>query len=63
VTGEMRIIGVDTKKLTKTTAVLIVKFLTPKFLKDFTMQRYCTSLTPKHGLGQCADLSIFAATK
>jgi len=27
--GEMRVIGVDTKKLTKTKAGLIVNFLTP----------------------------------
>jgi len=35
--GEMRIIGVDTKKLTKTKAVLIVKSLTPQSFKDSTM--------------------------
>ena len=44
VMSEMRIIGVDTKKLTKTKAVLMVKFLTPQSLKDSTMQMYCTSL-------------------
>ena len=38
VTGEMRDIGVDTKKLTKTKAVSIVKFLTPRSLKDSTMR-------------------------
>jgi len=37
VMGEMRVIGVDTKKLTKTKTVLIVKFLTPQSLKDSTM--------------------------
>jgi len=40
VMGEMRVIGVDTKKLTKTKAVLIVKFLTPQSLKDSTMQKH-----------------------
>jgi len=63
VTGEMRVIGVDTKKLTKTKAVLIVKFLTLQSLKDSTMQMYSTSLEPKHGLGQGADLSILTAIK
>jgi len=61
--GEMRVIGVDTKKLTKTKAVLIVKFLTPQSLKDSTMKMYCTSLEPKRGLGQGADLSILTAIK
>ena len=57
----MRVVGVDTKKLTKTKAVLIVKFLTPQSLKDFTMQMYCTSLETKRGLGQGADFSVLAA--
>ena len=61
--GEMRVIGVDTKKLTKTKAVLIVNFLTPQSLKDSTIQMYCISLEPKHGLGQGADLSILTAIK
>ena len=29
-----------------------------KAVKDSTMQMYCTSLEPKHGLGQGADLGI-----
>jgi len=37
----MRVIGVDTKKLTKTKAVLIVKFLTPQSLKKNPFN--CTS--------------------
>jgi len=41
VTGEMRVIGVDTKKLTKTKEVLMVKFVTPQYLKDSAMQMYC----------------------
>ena len=52
----MHVIGVHTKKLTKTKAGLIVKFLTPQSLKIFTMQMYCTSLEPKCGLGQGADV-------
>ena len=36
----MCVIGVDTQKLTKPKAVLIVKFLTPQFLEDTTMQIY-----------------------
>jgi len=59
----MRVIGVDTKKLTKTKAVLIVRFLTPQSLKDSTMQMYCFSPELKHGLGQGADLSILTAIK
>jgi len=61
--GEMRVIGVGTKKLTKTKAVLIVKFLTPQSLKDSTIQIYCTSLEPKRGLGQGADLSTLTTIK
>jgi len=57
----MRVIGVDTKRLTKTKAVLIVTFLTPQSLKDSTMQMYCTSLESKRSLGQGADLSILTA--
>ena len=59
----MRVIGVDTKKLSKTKAVLIVKFRTPKSLKNFTMQMYWTSLEPKRGLGQGADFGILTAIK
>ena len=54
---------IDTKKLNKMKAVLIVKFLTPQSLKNSTMQMYCTSLEPKRGLGQSADLSILTAIK
>ena len=43
-TGEMRVVGVDALKLTKSNAVLIVKFLSPQSLRDATMQMYCTSL-------------------
>jgi hypothetical protein len=35
----MPVIGVDTKKLTKTKAVLIVKFFAPQSLKDSTIMR------------------------
>jgi len=59
----MRITGVDTKKLTKTKAVLIVKFLIPQSLKDSTMQMYFTILEPQRSLGQGADLSILTAIK
>ena len=61
--GEMRFVGVETKKLIKTKAGLIVKFLTPQSLKDITMQIYCTSLELKHGLCQGDDLSIVTAIK
>jgi len=61
--GEIRVIGVDTKKLTKTKVVLIVKFLKAKSLKDSTMQMYCTSLEPIRGLNQGADLSILTSIK
>jgi len=58
VVGKMRVIGVDAKWLTKTKAVLNVKFLTPKSIEDSNMQMYCISLEPKRGLGQGTDLSI-----
>jgi len=61
--GEMCIIGVDTKKLTKIKAILIVKFLTPQSLEDITMHMHCTSLEPKRGLDQSADLNILTAMK
>ena len=63
VVGEMRVIGVDAMKLTKTKAVLIVKFLTPQSLKDSTMQMCCTDLEPRRGLGQGADLIIRTAIR
>jgi len=59
----MRVVGVDAFKLTKFKAVLIVKFLSPQSLRDTTMQMYCTSLEPKRGLGQGADLSVLTAIK
>ena len=61
--GEMRVIGVDAMKLTKTKAVLIVKFLTPQSLKDSTMQMCCTDLEPRRGLGQGAKLIIRTAIR
>jgi len=61
--GEMCVIVVDTKKLTKTKAGLIVNFLTPQSLKDSNMQMYWTGLEPKRGLGQCDDLSILTTIK
>jgi len=63
VTREMRVVGVDALKLTKSKAVLIVKFLSPQSLRDTTMQMYCTSLEPKRGLGQGADLNVLTAIK
>jgi len=61
----MRVIGVDTKMLTKTKAVssLIIKFLTPQSLKDSTMQMFGTGLELKRVLCQGADLSILTAIK
>jgi len=59
----MCVIVVDTQKLTKPKAVLIVKFLTPQSLEDTTMQIYCTSLEPKRILSQGADLWILTAMK
>ena len=63
VTGEMHVVGVVAVKLTKSKAVLIVKFLFPQSLRDDTMQMYCTSLEPKRGLGQDADLRVLTAIK
>ena len=59
----MRVVGVDALKVTKSKAVIIVKFLSPQSLRDTTMQMYCTSLEPKRGLGQGADLSVLTAIK
>jgi len=59
---EMRVVGVDALKLTKSKAVLIVKSLSQS-LRDTTMQMYCTSLEPNRGLGQGADLSVLTAIK
>jgi len=42
-------------------AVLIVKKKSPQSVRDTTMQMYCTSLEPKRGLGQGADLSVLTA--
>jgi len=55
----MHVIGVDTKKMTKTKKVLIVT----QSLKNSTMQMYSTSLEPNYGLGQRADLSILIVIK
>ena len=55
--------GVDALKLAMSKAVLIVRFLSQQSLRDTTMQMYCTSLEPKHGLGQEADLSVLTAIK
>jgi len=49
----------DAMKLIK--AVLFIKLLSPQSLKDTTMQIYCTTLEPKRGLGQGADLSVVTA--
>jgi len=59
----MRVAGVDALKLTKSKAVLIVKFLSPQSLRDTNVQMNCTSLEPKRGLGQGADLSVLTAIK
>jgi len=56
-------VGVDALKVTKSKAVIIVKVLSPQSLRDTTMQMYCTSLEPKRGLGQGADLSVLTAIK
>ena len=63
VTGELRVVSVDVFKLTKSKAVLIVNFVSPQSLRDTTMQIYCTSLEPKRGLGQGADLSVLTTIK
>ena len=59
----MRVVGVVPLKLTKSKTVLIVKFLFPQSLRDNTMQMYCTSLEPKRGLGQDADLCVLTVIK
>ena len=63
VTGEMRVVGVNAMKLTKSKAVLNVKFWIPQSFKDTTKQRYCTGLELKRGLSQGTDLSVLAAIK
>jgi len=57
------VVNVDALKLTKSKAVLIVKFLSQQSFRDTTMQMYCTSLEQKRGLGQGVDHSVLTAIK
>jgi len=59
--GKMRVVGIKTKKISSTKAVLIVKFILPPSLKNVQMQMFCTSLEPNTKQGQGADLSIMTA--
>ena len=61
--GNMRVVGVKTKKISLKKAVLIVKFISPPSLKNVQIQLFCTSLEPKTKQGQGADLSIIVALK
>jgi len=59
--GKMRVVGIKTKKILLTKAVLIVKFISPSSLKNVQMQMLCTSLEPNTKQGQDTDLSIVTA--
>jgi len=41
------VVGIKTKKISLTKAVLIVKFISPPSLKNVQMQVFCTILEPK----------------
>jgi len=43
----MCVVGIKTKKISLTKAVLIVKCISPPSLKNVQMQMFCTSLEPK----------------
>ena len=61
--GEMRVTGIQAKKISKHKAVLIVKFLAPASLKDTEIQLFGTSLEPNTRLGQGADLTLLTAIR
>jgi len=61
--GEMRVTGIQAKKISKHKAVLVVKFLAPASLKDTEIQLFCTSLEPNTRLGQGADLTLLTAIR
>jgi len=56
----MRVVGIKSKKISSTKAVLIVKFISPPSLKNVQMQMFCTSLEPNTKQGQGADMSIMS---
>jgi len=59
----MRVVGIKTKTISSTKAVVNLKFISPPFLKTVQMQMFCTSLEPSTKQGQGADLSIMTALK
>ena len=59
--GEIRVTGVQAKKISKHKAVLVVKFLLLASLKDTEIQLFCISMEPKTRLGQGADLTLLTA--
>jgi len=61
--GKMRIVGIKSKNISSTKAVLIVKFISPPSVKNVQMQMLCTSLKLKTNQGQGANLSIMTALK
>jgi len=61
--GEMRVTGIQAKKISKHKAVLVVKFLAPASLKDTEIQLFCTSLEHQTCLGQGADLTLLTAIR
>jgi len=58
--GKMRVVGIKSKKISSTKAVLIVKFISPPSLENVQMQMFCTSLEPNTKQGQGADMSIMS---
>ena len=61
--SEMRVVGVKATPISKTKAVLIVKFLSPPSLKDKKIQLFCTSHEPMRSVGKGEDFSIMTAIK
>ena len=61
--SEIHVTGIQAKKISKHTPVLVVKFLSPPSLKDTEIQLLCTSLEPKIRMGQGGDLTLFIAIR
>ena len=61
--SEMRVTGIQAKKISKHKAVLVVKFLSPTSLKDTEIQLFCNNLEPKTRLGQGVDLTLLTAIR
>ena len=59
----MRVVSVKATPISKTKAVLIVKFLSPPSLKDKKIQLFYTSHEPMRSVGKGEDFSIMTGIK